>query len=156
MYSRATGGTSTTLVPFLPARPVRPLRCVKASASPGGSAWMTRATSGTSSPRAATSVATSTVTAPARKAPSVLVRSHCSSSPWSGRAEKPEAESASAISEASARVRTNTSARSAGARRRRFTSAATRSSGRTRWTTCSMSALAWPCAVPSTRAASRW
>ena len=55
----APGVTRTELVPLRPARPVRPLRCVYASASVGGSAWMTRAMSCTSMPRAATSVATS-------------------------------------------------------------------------------------------------
>ena len=61
----APGSTSVTPVPERPARPVRPTRCVYDLPSSGGSKLITCVTLSRSSPRAATSVAISVVTATA-------------------------------------------------------------------------------------------
>ena len=60
-------GMSVTTRPALPARPVRPARCRYVLYSSGASAWITRSMSSTWMPRAATSVATSTLTRAARE-----------------------------------------------------------------------------------------
>ena len=82
-----------------------------------------------SRPRAATSVATSTSSAPSRKRP--ITRSRCSWTmpPWSAAASWPWADSRSARSSTSPRVRANTSAE-VGSSRSRIRPSATDLSGR--------------------------
>mmetsp|Transcript_99997 Transcript_99997/g.282295 ORF Transcript_99997/g.282295 Transcript_99997/m.282295 type:complete len:260 (+) Transcript_99997:1868-2647(+) len=67
-------------VPFLPARPVLPDLWTYVSTF-GGSHWITSRMSGTSSPRAATSVATRMSNCPSRKPAIVTSRCFCSMEP---------------------------------------------------------------------------
>mmetsp|Transcript_7565 Transcript_7565/g.26636 ORF Transcript_7565/g.26636 Transcript_7565/m.26636 type:complete len:418 (-) Transcript_7565:568-1821(-) len=71
-------------VPFFPARPVRPERCTKVSLFFGSSKCTTRSTSVMSRPRAATSVATSTLKIPLRKSCITFSLVDCGTSPCSG------------------------------------------------------------------------
>ena len=80
--------------------------------SVGMSTCSTTATSGTSMPRAATSVATRVSSSPWRKRFSVRVRVAWGRSPDSGMAEKPSLASISATSAASVRRRTKIRQRS--------------------------------------------
>ena len=77
-----------TEIPLLPARPVRPERCTYVSTSRGGSNCTTTSTSFMSMPRAATSVATKTLKAPARKAARMESRCFCPMSPCNACAVK--------------------------------------------------------------------
>ena len=81
--------------PVSPARPVRPMRWMCTSASGVTSTLITAARLAMSSPRAATSVATSTEQLRLAKRTSTWSRSRCSSSPYSASALKPCACSAS-------------------------------------------------------------
>ena len=123
---RPDGDKRTELLPLRPARPVRPLRCVYESASSGGSAWITRAMSCTSMPRAATSVATSTRSLPRLKSASARLRSGCSISPEIELTAKPASRSSLAVRATSARVRANTSVCSSGLASSRLTIASRR------------------------------
>ncbi|OPZ58728.1 MAG: hypothetical protein BWY88_00953 [Synergistetes bacterium ADurb.Bin520] len=116
------GETSTMLHPACPARPVRPLRCTKASRSPGSPTWMTWEIPATSSPRAATSVATSTGERPDRRDSSASFRSRWVMSPWSAEAPKPASRRKAAVAEVSSRVRQNTNARGGCSASNTFTS----------------------------------
>ena len=71
------GSTIVTTEPSAPARAVRPERCRYALCSIGGSTWMTSSTSSTCTPRAATSVATSTFAAPEANAARLRSRAGC-------------------------------------------------------------------------------
>jgi hypothetical protein len=84
--------------PLSPARPVRPMRCTWTSVSGVTSTLMTAARLAMSSPRAATSVATSTEQLRLENCTSTWSRSRCSSSPNSASALKPWALSTSARS----------------------------------------------------------
>mmetsp|Transcript_11591 Transcript_11591/g.34140 ORF Transcript_11591/g.34140 Transcript_11591/m.34140 type:complete len:311 (-) Transcript_11591:438-1370(-) len=55
-YASSWGSSSKTALPLRPARAVRPARWTKVSGFCGASTWITRSTSSTSRPRAATSV----------------------------------------------------------------------------------------------------
>mmetsp|Transcript_22701 Transcript_22701/g.63829 ORF Transcript_22701/g.63829 Transcript_22701/m.63829 type:complete len:350 (+) Transcript_22701:140-1189(+) len=79
------GTKSEVARPGWPARPVRPMRWTyesKSSLAKGKSMLITCSIPATSSPRAATSVATSTLQVPARKAASADSRCDCERSPW--------------------------------------------------------------------------
>ena len=79
-------------------RPVRPTRCTWTSVSFETSTLMTASRLWMSSPRAATSVATSTEQLPFANSTRISSRSRCSSSPYSARALNPCAQSSSASS----------------------------------------------------------
>ena len=72
--------------PLAPARPVRPMRCTYSSPERGMSKLITRSRSSISRPRAATSVATSTLLPPWRKRSMASLRSFWSFSPCSTKA----------------------------------------------------------------------
>lgn len=82
-FSSSLSVTKLIATPSLPARAVRPTRCVYSSGSCGRSQFTTIATSGISSPRAATSVLTNTGTTEARKRPRELSRSRWVRREWS-------------------------------------------------------------------------
>ncbi|KZX21546.1 hypothetical protein ACH61_01299 [Rathayibacter tanaceti] len=86
---RWVGSTTVTTSPSLPARAVRPERCRYALCSMGGSTWMTSSTSSTCTPRAATSVATSTLTVPAPNAARLRSRATCERLPCRSTAGMP-------------------------------------------------------------------
>mmetsp|Transcript_45460 Transcript_45460/g.144608 ORF Transcript_45460/g.144608 Transcript_45460/m.144608 type:complete len:263 (-) Transcript_45460:388-1176(-) len=80
---RSRGPYIAMAMPVLLARPVRPERWRKVSESLGISKCTTRSTLGMSRPRAATSVATSTLKLPSRNFLRVFSRVICAISPWS-------------------------------------------------------------------------
>ena len=94
--SRRTSATvimTVTTSPALPARAVRPERCRYALCSMGGSTWTTSSTLSTCTPRAATSVATSTRTSPAPNAARLRSRATCERLPCRSTDGMPDAVS---------------------------------------------------------------
>ena len=77
-----SGSMTVATSPVLPARAVLPERCRYALCSAGGSTWTTSSTSSTCTPRAATSVATSTRTSPEPKAARLRSRAPWLRLPW--------------------------------------------------------------------------
>ncbi|MNF83627.1 hypothetical protein D3C84_659520 [compost metagenome] len=85
----SAGATRLRARPFSPARPLRPTRCTCTSGSRDSSTLITASSPAISRPRAATSVATSTLQLWLAKRVSTSSRSRCSSSPCSDSAETP-------------------------------------------------------------------
>ncbi len=105
---RSRGVTNRNAVPERPARPVRPIRCTYDSGSCGMSKFTTCEMRSTSSPRAATSVATRMSIEPSLSWAMVRSRTACGMSPLMAAAAKPRARSFSATSSVACLVRTKT------------------------------------------------
>ena len=141
--------TSVNALPSTaPARPVRPIRCTCDSISRGTCNETTVRTDGTSSPRAATSVATNTCASPFRNAPSAAARSDWCISPCNPLTLIPTSRNAAShVSTCALRLtKTSTSPSSTNCRARcvsQFSLASSDPSGRTS-ANCATSALAPP------------